>query len=236
MRFQTPLIPARLIRRYKRFLADIELEDGSLVTAHCPNPGSMLGLNLPGTKIWVEKNDDPRKKLKFGWHLVDHENGHFTGINAGAANKIVKEALLARKIEGLDVFDYCRPEVKYGDNSRIDFLLTDKSETAPDIYVEVKSVTLMRQAGLAEFPDSVTDRGRKHLEELTKIAKSGNRAVLFFLVQRSDCSAFGVASDIDPTYAKVYKFASLKGVEVMVYSCQLSQDEIKIDKSGYFKY
>lgn len=232
MRFQTPLIPARLIRRYKRFLADIELEDGSLVTAHCPNPGSMLGLNLPGTKIWVEKNNDPHKKLKFGWHLVDHENGHFTGINAGAANKIVKEALMARKIKGLDVFDSCRPEVKYGDNSRIDFLLTDKSETAPDIYVEVKSVTLMRQPGLAEFPDSVTDRGRKHLEELTKIAKSGNRAVLFFLVQRSDSSAFGVASDIDRAYAKAYKDARLKGVEVMVYSCQLSRDEIKIDKSS----
>jgi sugar fermentation stimulation protein A len=230
MRFQTPLIPARLIRRYKRFLADIELEDGSQVTAHCPNPGSMLGLSQPGTKIWVEPNDDPRKKLKYGWQLVDHENGHFTGINTGAANKIVKEALIARQIKGLDTYNNCLPEVKYGENSRIDFLLTGSSDSAPGTYLEVKSVTLMRQSGLAEFPDSVTDRGLKHLGDLFKIAKLGKRAVLLFLVQRSDCAAFDVASDIDPAYGKAYRGFKKQDIEVMVYSCDLSPDAIRIDK------
>ena len=230
MRFQTPLIPARLKRRYKRFLADIELEDGSQVTAHCPNPGSMLGLQQPGTKIWVEPNDDPRKKLKFCWQLVDHENGHFTGINAGAANKIVREALMARKLKGLDDFDTCRAEVKYGENSRIDFLLTSTSDTKHDTYLEVKSVTLMRKKGVAEFPDSVTDRGLKHLLELKRIAKMGKRAVLFFLIQRNDCAGFEIAFDIDPAYGEVCRELVLEGVEIKVCFCELSPDEIKIGK------
>ena len=230
MCFQTPLIPARLIWRYKRFLADIELEDGSQVTAHCPNPGSMLGLSQPGTKIWVEPNNDPHKKLKYGWHLVEHDNGHFTGINAGSANKIVKEALIGREIKDLDTFSTCRPEVKYGKSSRIDFLLSSSINNVPDTFVEVKSVTLMRQFGLAEFPDSVTGRGLKHLEELSKITKSGKRAVLFFLVQRSDCTAFDIASDIDPAYGKAFQRFKLQDIEVLVYSCALSPDGIKIDK------
>tara|TARA_B100001175_G_scaffold315270_1_gene326457 strand:+ start:1040 stop:1744 length:705 start_codon:yes stop_codon:yes gene_type:complete len=230
MRFQTPLIPARLIRRYKRFLADIELEDGSQAIAHCPNPGSMLGLSQPGTKIWVEPNDDPRKKLKFCWQLVDHENGHFTGINTGAANKIVKEALISRKLRGLDAYGVCRGEVKYGENSRIDFLLTGTSDTAPDTYVEVKSVSLKRQPGLAEFPDSVTDRGRKHLLELERISKLGKRAVLLFLIQRTDCAGFKIACDIDPAYGKVFRDLDSQDVEVKVYFCELSPNEIKIDK------
>ena len=230
MRFQTPLIPARLIRRYKRFLADIELEDGSEVTAHCPNPGSMLGLSQPGTKIWVEPNNDWRKKLKYGWQLVDHENGHFTGINTVLANKIVKEALIAKQLKGLDTYSTCRPEVKYGRNSRIDFLLTCSSNNAPDAYVEIKSVTLMRQSGLAEFPDGITDRGLKHLGDLSEVAKSGKRAVLLFLVQRSDCAAFAVASDIDPAYGKAYLELKQQAIEIMVYSCALSPYAIEVDK------
>ena len=200
------------------------------VTAHYPNPGSMLGLSQPGTKIWVEPNDDPRKKLKYGWQLVDHENGHLTSINTGAVNKIVKEALITRQLKCLYTYNNCLPEVKYGENSRIDFLLTGSSDSAPGTYLEVKSVTLMRQSGLAEFPDSVTDRGLKHLGDLLKIAKLSKRAVLLFLVQRSDCAAFDVASDIDPACGKAYRGFKPQDIEVMIYSCDLSPDTIRIDK------
>ncbi|MCI5095768.1 MAG: DNA/RNA nuclease SfsA, partial [Rhodobacteraceae bacterium] len=151
MRFETPLVPARLIRRYKRFLADCTLEDGREITAHCANPGSMMGLAEPGSKIWLEPNDDPKRKLKFGWRLVDHENGHFTGVDTSVPNRALKAALLAGEIPELAAYDTVRTEVKYGEKSRIDFLLSGPG--LPDAYVEVKSVTLSRQPGLAEFPD-----------------------------------------------------------------------------------
>jgi sugar fermentation stimulation protein A len=157
MRFQTPLVPDTLIRRYKRFLADATLADGQEVTAHCANPGSMMGLADPGMRIWLEPNDDPKKKLKFGWRLVEHENGHFTGVDTAVPNRMLKAALEARKVPGLDAFDTLRAEVPYGEKSRIDFLLSRDGEQ--DTYIEVKSVTLSRQQGLAEFPDSVTARG-----------------------------------------------------------------------------
>ncbi|MTI01270.1 DNA/RNA nuclease SfsA, partial [Roseibium sp. RKSG952] len=164
MKFATPLVPARLIRRYKRFLADCQLEDGREITAHCANPGSMMGLAEPGEKIWLEPNDDPKKKLKYGWRLVDHENGHLTGVDTSVPNKALRKALEDQKIPEFASYETVRPEVKYGENSRIDFLLTQPG--LPDAYVEVKSVTLSREPGLAEFPDSVTARGTKHLGEL----------------------------------------------------------------------
>ncbi|MEC8796644.1 MAG: DNA/RNA nuclease SfsA, partial [Pseudomonadota bacterium] len=153
MDFATPLIPARLIKRYKRFLADCRLDDGQEVTAHCANPGSMMGLAEPGMRVWLEPNDDPKKKLKYGWRLVDHENGHFTGVDTSVPNRALRQALMERAIPDLAAYDTVRPEVKYGENSRIDFLLS--ASDLPDDYVEVKSVTLCRQSGLAEFPDSV---------------------------------------------------------------------------------
>ncbi|RLJ99878.1 DNA/RNA nuclease SfsA [Ruegeria conchae] len=230
MRFETPLIPARLIRRYKRFLADCRLEDRREVTAHCANPGSMMGLAEPGEKIWLEPNDDPKKKLKYGWRLVDHENGHFTGVDTSVPNKALRAALEAREIPELASYETVRPEVKYGENSRIDFLLTQPG--LPDAYVEVKSVTLSRQPGLAEFPDSVTARGTKHLGELAAMAAQGHRAVMLYLVQRTDCDRFALAADIDPTYAAAFEVARAQGVEKLVYGTQISPMGILVTRQS----
>ena len=226
MRFGTPLVPARLIRRYKRFLADCRLADGREVTAHCANPGSMMGLAEPGEKIWLEPNDDPKKKLKYGWRLVDHENGHFTGVDTSVPNKALRAALEAREIPALAAYETVRPEVRYGQNSRVDFLLTQPG--LPDAYVEVKSVTLSRQPGLAEFPDSVTARGTKHLGELTEMAAQGHRAILLYLVQRTDCDRFTLAADIDPTYAAAFANARAQVVERMVYATHISPEGIDV--------
>src|SRR5210317_944678 len=215
MQFQTPLVPARLIRRYKRFLADIRLDDGREVTAHCANPGSMMGLAEEGMKIWVEPNDDPKKKLKYGWRLVDHENGHFTGVDTAVPNRALRAALMAGEVHEFAAYSEVLPEQKYGEKSRIDFLL--KGGGLPDAYIEVKSVTLSRQAGLAEFPDSVTARGTKHLGELAAMVELGHHAVMFYLVQRTDCTAMALAGDIDPAYAAAFANARATGVEVLCY-------------------
>ncbi|WP_294608409.1 DNA/RNA nuclease SfsA [uncultured Roseovarius sp.] len=226
MRFQTPLVPAVLIGRYKRFLADIRLDDGREVTAHCANPGSMMGLAEPGMKIWVEPNDDPKKKLKYGWRLVEHANGHFTGVDTSLPNRALRAALEAGEIAELAAYGTVRPEQKYGTNSRIDFLL--QSAGLPDAYVEVKSVTLSRAPGLAEFPDSVTARGARHLAELAEMVRLGHRAVLFYLVQRSDAQSVGVARDIDPTYAAALEHARAAGVEVLAYGTDIAPEAITI--------
>ena len=225
MKFATPLVPARLIRRYKRFLADIRLEDGTEVTAHCANPGSMMGLADPGAKVWVELNDDPKKKLKYGWRLVDHENGHFTGVDTGVPNRALKDALIAHQVPGLPDYQLVRPEVKYSQNSRIDFLLTGNG---PDTYLEVKSVTLSRQPGLAEFPDSVTARGTKHLNDLADMARAGHHAVIFYLVQRTDCDAMTLAADIDPAYAQAFARAISAGVCVLAQRCDITPQQITL--------
>ena len=217
MEFATPLIPARLIRRYKRFLADVRLPDGTEAVAHCPNPGSMIGMADEGIKIWLEPNDDPRKKLKYGWRLIEQDDGHFVGVDTGVPNRVVGPALLAHQIAGLPPYDAVRAEVKYADKSRIDFLLSG----AVDTYVEVKSVTLSRTAGLAEFPDSVTARGAKHLEALTQMVAQGHRAVMFYMVQRTDCAALSLAADIDPAYAAAFARATKAGVQVLAYDCAI---------------
>lgn len=227
MRFQTPLVPAVLIRRYKRFLADARLEDGREITAHCANPGSMMGLAEPGMRIWLEPNDDPKKKLKYGWRLVEHDGGDFTGVDTSVPNRALKAALMAGEVPGLQ-YAQVRPEVKYGENSRIDFLLSDGDKRA---FVEVKSVTLSRQPGFAEFPDSVTARGLKHLGELSAVAKAGDRAVMLYLVQRTDCDRVGIAGDIDPAYAAGLARARAAGVEVLAFDCRISPEEIELGKS-----
>lgn len=226
MRFPSPLVHARLIRRYKRFLADCRLEDGREVTAHCANPGSMMGLAEPGMKIWLDPNDDPKKKLKWGWRLVDHENGHFTGVDTSVPNRALRAALEAGKVPELAAYDVVRPEVKYGANSRIDFLL--QGAGLPDAYVEVKSVTLSRAPGRAEFPDSVTARGTKHLGELSQTAAQGHRAVMLFLVQRTDATCFAPASDIDPAYAQALQHAQASGVQVLIYGTRISPEGIDL--------
>ena len=226
MRFQTELVPARLIRRYKRFLADCTLDDGREITAHCANPGSMMGLAEPGVRIWLEPNDDPKRKLGYGWRLVDHENGHFTGVDTALPNRAVKAALIAGQVPALSNYGTVRPEVKYGENSRIDFLLTQAG--LPDAYVEVKSATLSRKPGLVEFPDSVTARGTKHLGELAHMARLGHRAVLLYLVQRTDCTAFAVAADIDPNYAAAFVNARAVGLETLIISTQITPEQVTL--------
>lgn len=226
MRFQTPLIPATLIRRYKRFLADCRLEDGREVTAHCANPGSMMGLAEPGMRIWLEPNDDPRKKLKYGWRLAEHDSGDFTGVDTSVPNRALRAALEARAIAPLAAYDSVRAEVPYGEKSRIDFLLS--GDGLPDAYVEVKSVTLSRQPGLAEFPDSVTARGTKHLQELAQMVAQGHRAIMLYLVQRTDCQRFTLARDIDPTYAATFAQAREKGVETLCFGTNISPLRVEI--------
>lgn len=229
MRFQTPLVPGRLIRRYKRFFADVMLEDGTQVTAHCPKTGPMTGLVDEGQRVWLEPNDDPKKKLKYGWRLVDHENGHFTGVDTGVPNRVVREGLQAKAIAELAAYDTLRAEVKYGTGSRIDFLLTQPD--LPDAYVEIKSVTLRRDADWAEFPDTVTTRGAKHLDELSLMAAEGHRAVMLYLVQRTDCAKMRVAGDIDPAYGAGLARAMDAGVEVICYATTLSPEGVTLAQS-----
>jgi sugar fermentation stimulation protein A len=227
MRFQSNLVPARLTRRYKRFLADAVLEEtGEEITAHCANPGSMLGLATPGTRIWLEPNDDPKKKLDYGWRLVEHESGHFTGVDTSLPNRMLKAALEARDVPDFNEYETVRAEVPYGEKSRIDFLLS--SQGKPDLYVEVKSVTLCRHPGLAEFPDSTTARGAKHMLELARMVRQGHRACVFFLVQRTDASEVGIAEDIDPAYAEAFRKAYGIGVEVLAYSTNISPKGISL--------
>jgi len=235
MRFQTELVPARLIRRYKRFLADCTLEgSGVQITAHCANPGSMLGLANPGTRVWLEPNTDPKKKLKFGWRLVDHENGHFTGVDTSLPNRVLRSALTDRAIPALASYPVVKPEVKYGENSRIDFLLTGAQ--LPDAYVEVKSVTLSRQRGLAEFPDSVTARGTKHLHELGKMARDGHRSVMLYLVQRTDCDRLTLAQDLDPAYAAAFLQARQSGVETLIIGTDISTKGVALSAPLTFDF
>lgn len=228
MRFQTPLVPARLIRRYKRFLADVVLEaDGREVTAHCPNPGAMLGLADEGMRVWLEPNDDPKKKLKFGWRLVELE-GALAGIDTAVPNRVVGEALRAGAVNELADYTGVRAEVKYGKNSRVDFLLSEDGK--PDLYLEVKNVHLKRTNDLAEFPDCVTARGAKHLDELSDMVALGHRAVMFYLVQRTDCTRFDLARDLDPVYAAAFDRAREAGVEVLCYDTDITKDAVTIGK------
>ncbi|MDF0600634.1 DNA/RNA nuclease SfsA [Psychromarinibacter sp. C21-152] len=227
MQFDRPLVPARLIRRYKRFLADMRLEDGQEVVAHCPNPGSMMGLAEPGLRAWLEPNDDPRKKLKYGWRLVEHTDGHFTGIDTALPNRMLKAALEARAVPALAAYPEVRAEVKYGAKSRVDFLLSGAG--LPDCYVEVKSVTLCRTPGLAEFPDAKTVRGARHMGELAAMVAEGHRAAVLFLVQRTDAARMGVAGDIDPGYAAAFAAARAAGVEVICHRCAISPEGVTLD-------
>ncbi len=225
MKFPIPLISGRLIRRYKRFLSDVELESGLQVVAHCPNPGSMLGLADPGNQVWLAPVDSPTRKLKYSWELVDC-NGNLVGINTGHANTIVAEAITQGLVSELSGYPKLRREVRYGRNSRIDILL--EAPDRPPCYVEVKNVTLKRKRELAEFPDAVTKRGAKHLEELSREVESGARAVNFYLAQRGDCSRFEIAADIDPEYARAYESARGRGVEVICYGCQVTPKSVQL--------
>ena len=226
MRFPEPLIPGRLLRRYKRFLSDVRLNTGEVVTAHCPNPGSMLGLNTPDSEVWLMPARDPKRKLNYGWELV-RANGGLVGINATRANRIVEEVLRGGGIPEIEQYREVRREVAYGRGSRVDFLL--QGDNLPPCYLEVKNVHLKRAPRLAEFPDAVTARGTKHLGELTAVVESGARAIMFYLVQREDCDRFAIAADIDPTYAQALQRARAAGVEVLCYGCRVGVEAIEVD-------
>ena len=227
MNFAASLIPGTLIRRYKRFLADIRLDDGREITAHCANPGSMLGLNMPGLRVWLEPNDDPKRKLKFSWKLVELPESGLAGIDTGVPNRVVAEALSARAIPELGDYSDVRPEQRYGTNSRIDFLLEGDRTT----YLEVKNVHLMREPGLAEFPDSVTARGAKHLGDLAAEVARGHRAVMLYVIQRDDCDRFDLARDLDPAYFAAFERAVAMGVEVLAYRCTLEPTRISLERA-----
>lgn len=225
MRFQTPLVPARLERRYKRFLADMVLEDdGRKVTAHCPNPGSMMGLAEPGTRCWLEPNTNPKRKLDYGWRLAELAGGHMAGVDTSVPNRVVGAALRAGRIAALADYPNVRAEVPYAGRSRVDFLLS--GDRRPDVYVEVKNVHLRRTGDWAEFPDAVTARGARHLDDLGAMVRAGHRAVMLYFVQRTDCARFRLAADIDPTYARAFDVAREAGVEVLVLGSRITPEGV----------
>ncbi len=231
MQFDDPLIRGRLIKRYKRFLADVELDTGETITATCANTGSMKGLVNPGAAVWLSTSDSPTRKYRHTWEMVEHDAGAgatVVGINTGHPNKIVSEAIAAGRIAPLKGYASLRREVKYGQNSRIDILLED--ERKGRCYVEIKNVHMMRKAGLAEFPDSVTSRGAKHLGELADMVREGHRAVMVFLVQRGDATRLTLARDIDPAYGEAFDAATRAGVEAFAYRCDVSARAIELTR------
>lgn len=229
MKFPTPLVRGRLIKRYKRFLADVSLDTGELITATCPNTGSMMGLAVPGAVVWLSVSASPTRKYPHTWELVEADAGAgptLVGINTNHPNRLVSDAIASGAILEVSGYATLRREVKYGLSSRIDILLEDPAKGLA--YVEIKNVHLSRRAGLAEFPDSVTERGAKHLAELAAMVAAGHRAVMLYLIQRADAEAFSLAADIDPRYAAAFEAARAAGVEAIAYACDLSPAEITI--------
>jgi sugar fermentation stimulation protein A len=228
MRFARPLISGRLIQRYKRFLADVELESGDMVTAHCANPGAMLGLKTPGSRVWLSLSDNASRKLKHSWEVVEADFGRgpeYVGVNTAHPNAIVAEAIANGFFPEFAAWPRLRREVKYGRNSRVDILL--ERDDGPPCYVEVKNVHMMRRPGLAEFPDSVTARGAKHLGELAQMVAGGARAVMVYLIQM-EADEFALAADIDPAYAKAFAAAHAAGVEAIAVVCKVDPQGINV--------
>lgn len=225
MHFPDPLMEARLIRRYKRFLADIEWPDGTMDTVHCPNPGAMLGLDAPGSRVFVSRSASPKRKYPLTLEIVEAD-GTLVGVNTGLPNHLAQEAITNGTVAELAGYDTLRREVRYGRNSRIDILLEHSDR--PPCYVEVKNVHLRRRPGLVEFPDCVTARGAKHLVELGDQAEAGHRALMLFIIQRADGARFDLARDIDPKYAAAFSRARRRGVEALAYSCTVSTSDILV--------
>ena len=226
MRFQTPLIRGYLVRRWNRFLSEVTLDSGETVRAHCPNPGAMLGLTAPGLPVWVEPNDDPARKLGYGWRLAELPGGHWAGIDTSVPNRVLGEALRARAVPELAAYGTVRPEVRYATRSRVDFLLSEPG--LPDAYVEVKNVHLRRDGDWAEFPDCVTVRGARHLDDLAGMVAEGHRAVMLYLVQRTDCARLRLARDLDPAYGTAFDRAAAAGVETLAWDTAISPEGVSI--------
>ena len=225
MDFPSPLKRGVLVSRYKRFFADVVLDDGDEITAHCPNPGAMLGLNTPGLPAWVSRSEDPKRKLAHTLELIEADGG-LVGINTMHPNRLVAEALAADAIPELTGYAAHRREVRYGANSRVDFLL-EGPDRAP-CWLEVKNCHLRRTGALAEFPDCVAARSLKHLRELTAMVEAGERAVMLFVIQRTDCDAFAACHELDPAYARGLTEAAAAGVEVLAYACEITTQKVVI--------
>ncbi len=227
MKFSSPLIPATLIRRYKRFLADVILDTGDTATVHTPNTGTMLGCAEPGSRVWLQDSGNPGRKYPLGWELSTSETGTLIGVNTHLANRLVQEGIETGTLVELQGYQSLRREVRYGsEGSRIDLLLQHPAR--PACYIEVKSVTLLRAPKVAAFPDAVSQRGSKHLRELAGLVRQGYRAVLLFCVQRSDAEVVEPARDIDPLYADTLAMAVTQGVEVLAYRASISPSEIRL--------
>ena len=231
MRFSEPLLEGRLVERYKRFLADVDLPGGERVTAHCANPGAMLGLKEPGSRVLLSRAGNPNRKLAFNWEFVEVEAGggpaQLVGINTSRPNLLVAEALRAGRLAPFSGYPRVRSEVKYGRASRVDFLLERDGE--PPCYLEVKNCHLMREPGFAEFPDCVAARSAKHLYELADMVAAGHRAALVYVVQMAaDC--FDVARDLDPAYDRAFRHALSAGVETYAFTCRITPEEVAIGR------
>ena len=226
-----PLIPGRLVKRYKRFLADVRLDNGETVTAHCPNSGRMIACSEPGRPVFLSSHDNPRRKLKYTWELIEMP-ASLVGVNTLLPNRLVAHSIENGRVSELSGYDAVKREVKVGAHSRLDIRLSSRRKG--HCFVEVKNCTLVENR-VARFPDAVTTRGRKHLEELIKLAGEGHRAVMFFLIQRMDADFFRPADDIDPAYGRALRNAHAHGVEILVYDVCLDLDSISLNRPVKFK-
>ena len=224
MNFENELISGLFVKRYKRFFVDVII-DKKIVTAHCPNTGSMQGLLIKNNKVWLTKSNDPKRKLKYTLQIIEC-NGSKVGVNTHLTNKIVLDGLNNNKIKNFKAIEI-KTEVKFGDNTRFDFLITESNSKK---FIEVKNVTLSRTDKLAEFPDAVTSRGAKHINELIKAKANGYDVYLMFVIQRNDCDQFSIARDIDPKYADLLSDAIKKKLNILCYDCKFSPKGIKLNK------
>ena len=230
MNFENKLISGVFIKRYKRFFIDAQIKD-KLVTAHCPNTGSMQGLLDKGNKIWLSESNNPNRKLKYTVQIIE-SNGSKVGVNTHLTNKIFQNALESNMIKEFDNDIKIKPEIKFGQNTRFDFLISKKNYKA---LIEVKNVTLKRKSKIAEFPDAITSRGAKHIDELIKASKKGYKVFIAFVIQREDCDQFTIAEDIDPEYSKLLSNAVKKQLNVLCYDCKFSSKGIKLNNKIKFK-
>ncbi len=230
MNFEDKLISGLLIKRYKRFFVDIKVEN-KIITAHCPNTGSMMGLLKKNNKVWLTKSDNPKRKLKYTLQIIEDESSK-VGINTHITNKIVLDALNNSIIEKFRNLETIKPEVNFGSNTRFDFLISEGKKRS---FIEVKNVTLSRKKGIAEFPDAVTSRGLKHIDELIKAGQKGYEIYLLYVIQRNDCDKFKLAKDIDPKYYELLIKAVKKNLNILCYDCKFSTKGIKLNRKIHFK-
>ena len=229
MNFKNKLISGLFVKRYKRFFVDIKIKN-KIITAHCPNTGSMYGLLKRGNKVWISISDNPNRKLKYTLELIE-DNKNKVGVNTHSTNKIVHHALVNKYIKEFNNISDIKPETKFGINTRFDFLIVNKNKK---IFIEVKNVTLSRKKGIAEFPDAITTRGLKHIEELIKAGKKNYKIYILFLIQRDDCKTFKIAKDIDPNYSNALNKAVKSNLNILCYDCKFSSKGIKLNNKIKF--